>query len=337
LTTLKGLSHPLSAARLRRQHQAFTRMQAISEQRATDGTTSSPPRSFDSLEELLQVLASEHVYGRYAYRGQTGRGESLGEDATIERLFPGDFRFFWRPQTHKQTPEQITAAREEGRNRRDRFFRFLQEKTDSGDSRLALLRPSFAKFQEQLFQPDYILSFALNERSLLDEPIFRVCWSLAQHYGLETGLLDLTHSIDVAAWFATNPWDPDRQPPFKGRGVIYRFDIDGLSYLFSRLNDQRRSESRSRGQTPPVRMFVVSIAHMSPTLASRPHAQRGLSLFGFDQLEAIQMAQFGGVLEVFTFPHAQPYLGSRANRAKIIPSTDPFLAVVRDYVATEEH
>lgn len=50
---------------------------------------------------------------------------------------------------------------------------------------------------------------------------------LAQHYGIPTSLLDLTSSVEAAAFFAVARWDRESasfQPMETGNGVMYRFD-----------------------------------------------------------------------------------------------------------------
>ncbi len=60
---------------------------------------------------------------------------------------------------------------------------------------------------------------------------------LAQHYGIPTSLLDLTSSVEVAAFFATARWDPGSasfQPMDAGTGVMYRFDWTALGPGYSK-------------------------------------------------------------------------------------------------------
>jgi hypothetical protein len=50
---------------------------------------------------------------------------------------------------------------------------------------------------------------------------------LAQHYGIRTSLLDLTSSVEVAAFFAIARWDKEShvfRPMEAGTGVMYRWD-----------------------------------------------------------------------------------------------------------------
>jgi hypothetical protein len=326
----------LSQARERRQRRAFHRMHEVLRRRQEDESVRSPPRSFSDVGELLEVLRREHEYGRFAYRGQMARPDRFAGKEAIERLLPGDFRFFWRDPGHQQTGVEITCTREDGRDRRDRFFQFLRTRATAGDPQLAWLAAGFSAFEAKLLKLDYLLEVALYAHSIFDEPVFRVCWSLAQHYGIETSILDLTRSPAVAAWFATNPWLPDRPPPNDGTGVIYRFDVDAISYLLGRLNEQRRAEAVAKLEIPPTRMFVVDISSIPKSLACRPRSQRGLSLYGFDQIEAIQMAEFGNALEVFTFPHQKPFSTPLANRETLVPVSDPFVTVVEQFLTSDQ-
>lgn len=65
-------------------------------------------------------------------------------------------------------------------------------------------------------------------KAVVDKRGFHVDYhGLAQHYGIPTSLLDLTSSVEVAAFFAVARWDRDSesfQPMETGTGVMYRFD-----------------------------------------------------------------------------------------------------------------
>jgi hypothetical protein len=62
---------------------------------------------------------------------------------------------------------------------------------------------------------------------LIEAPLFVDHVAIAQHYGLRTGLLDLTESVNVAAFFATNELLRDGRwvPATDGWGVIYRLSV----------------------------------------------------------------------------------------------------------------
>jgi hypothetical protein len=65
-------------------------------------------------------------------------------------------------------------------------------------------------------------------KAVADKRGFHVDYhGLAQHYGIPTSLLDLTSSVEVAAFFAVARWDTESasfQPMETGTGAMYRFD-----------------------------------------------------------------------------------------------------------------
>lgn len=61
-------------------------------------------------------------------------------------------------------------------------------------------------------------------------------WALAQHYGIATPYLDLTQSIDVAAFFATSKYgDGEWKPVESGTGVLYRLDFSSIPEAWNLL------------------------------------------------------------------------------------------------------
>jgi len=317
-------------------------------------------KEVDSLDSLLSLFEFDEMRypGRYAYRGQIMRSpmivlEKENDYVAVEGLFPADFRFMVEKMQHQPTPEEITAIREKGRDKRDEFTNQIFDLAQRGDDRLTwiakLINANESEIQ-QLFDPavqaeskeNYSISIeeALKKNiarqfpSLLglfgryDQWLYRACWSLAQHYGLATNLLDLTYDPRVAAWFATNQWDLCRAPPSEGKGVIYRFDLIGLKVLLDKFSLLHTRESLQEGILPPPRMFVVRIDSIPPSVAFRPSAQRGLSLYGFDRPIIIQSAFFSGVVEIFMFPHESPYESEKINRDVIQSMNDPFLNII---------
>lgn len=63
-------------------------------------------------------------------------------------------------------------------------------------------------------------------------------YGLAQHYGIPTSLLDLTSSVEVAAFFAVARWNNESasfQPMETGTGVMYRFDWTAFGSGYSKF------------------------------------------------------------------------------------------------------
>jgi hypothetical protein len=62
-------------------------------------------------------------------------------------------------------------------------------------------------------------------------------WALAQHYGIATMFLDMTQSIDVAAFFATSDYvNGAWQPRASGKGVMYQLDFSSIPEAWDRIH-----------------------------------------------------------------------------------------------------
>jgi hypothetical protein len=274
---------------------------------------------------LLQQLETEHEEDYHLYRGQMERYEPhrwtvQQELREVEALYPADFRFHYQnkdfsPENSDQYLQRVSAARAFGRAVRDQFvlFLFLTLVAEGEQGAWALKR--FPELVEaiQARQPPQDTAFA------------RLAWSLAQHYVIATALTDLTFSPRVAAWFATQPWDPGGKCPAAGqRGVIYRIHRSKLEAILARASELSRTMSEAEGVVPAPELFLVDIRDVPSSFARRPAAQHGASLYGFDQAIVIAAAFKGGAIEAFEFEH-RPGLDIGIGREDVVPPQDPFL------------
>jgi len=160
-----------------------------------------------------------------------------------------------------------------------------------------------------------------------------MAWSLAQHYVIATALTDLTFSPRIAAWFATEPWDPGGKRPAPGeRGVIYRIHRSKLESILARATELSRAMSEAEGAARAPEFFLVDIRDVPTSFARRPAAQHGASLYGFDQAHIIAAAFKGGAIEAFEFEH-RPGLDIEVGREDVVPTEDAFLPKLERFQA----
>lgn len=163
-----------------------------------------------------------------------------------------------------------------------------------------------------------------------------MAWSLAQHYLLTTALVDFTFSIRVAAWFATNPWNPkDREPPEGEIGVIYRLNKPRIEELLVDETARMRAWAQKEGLAPPPELFLVDIRQIPHTFAKRPSAQCGASVYGFDQPTLIVRAFASGAVEAMEFKHRRG-IDVGLTRTQLIPDVDSFLPLREQFLAMRE-
>jgi hypothetical protein len=323
------------------------------------------PRRFHDAKALLEHLRREDTQGKFLYRGQTRRHPPYrlpGEDGTmqdVEALYPNDLRFIRDLDAATIDGPALTAKRNAGRDRRDKFMLFLQKGASEGRAQLGWLKDIFAAEQaaqiecmqwivqqpgaELLLDParrhlaPYELRFRVHEemwqRGLgIGSKQHTIAWSLAQHYELATALVDVTDDIHVALWFATHEWDANRPPPAAGNeGVVYRFDRKQLEAALEAqfLTMLKWAWENRKPPAPPL--FVQEIADIPESCALRPGRQRGFSVYGFDQKLLLQFIIERGICEIFTFAHgAIPDLGI-IDRDYLVPTEDPFDAVLAEW------
>jgi len=282
----------------------------------------------------VRRLKSEDDEG-FLYRGQIRRFPPHkwtvnGEERQVEALYPADYRFHYAtvdfsPESFEQNVRRVSAARAYGRSVRDQFAVFLG---------VALLdegrHGAWATAIDRLPELGRV---ADGQQSLLDTYFSRMAWSLAQHYLIATALTDLTFSPRVAAWFATEPWDPAAPRPTEGeRGVLYRIHKAKLESILARATELSRAMALAEGGAPAPAFFLVDIREIPAKFAKRPSAQQGASVYGFDQAHVIAAAFLGGAIDAFEFTHRSD-VRLDVSREDVVPSEDPFLEKVARFHA----
>jgi hypothetical protein len=325
----------------------------------------SRPR-FPDANAMLAHLVQEDA-GQFLYRGQTCRFPPYsfpgadGAPSDVEALYPNDLRFI--RDLDAMAPDavaKLTAARNVGRDRRDKFMLFLRKLASEDRAELAWLKDilaaekaaQIAYMQWLLPQPGAALlidpartheapyelrvdaHLEMRRRGLgIGSKQHTIAWSLAQHYGIATALVDLTDDVRVALWFAVHAWDAMRPPPAAGsEGVVYRFDRKQLEAALEAQSLTMFRWALEQRRPPPPPFFVQEIADIPESCALRPSRQRGLSVYGFDQMQLIQFIIARGICEIFTFVHGvAPALGP-IDRDYLVPKEDPFDAVHAEWL-----
>lgn len=280
--------------------------------------------NFDDIGDLIGFLERERGGDTYLYRGQLVRWprhrwkwKAEQSPYEIEALYPGDFRFFYKEsEPTESTARMVASARAYGRKIRSLFSTFLLPHLlkIGGHDRWAA---------DMLSSAGMVVS---GKTPVRESDFFRTAWSLAQHYFLATALTDLTFSPQVAAWFATNPWDAKAPGPRAGsQGIIYCFNRSGIEEVLrtTRIVHEKLVDPGEHAE----QFFLADIRGIPPTFARRPTAQAGASVFGFDQPVALHLLFASGAAEIFTFTHqAHEHVG--LGRADVIPEDDPFLSIM---------
>ena len=293
---------------------------------------------YPDIIELLQQLQAEHEEDRSLYRGQLKRynphrwtvEQELRE---VEALYPADYRFHYQHKDFSRenldrNVQRVSAARAFGRTVRDQFglFLFVTLVTEGEQGARAWALERF---------PELVAAVKAGKPPQ-ESHFFRMAWSLAQHYVIATALTDLTFSPRIAAWFATEPWDPEgERPPAGERGVIYRIDRSKLEPILARATELSRVMSEAEGAAQAPEFFLVDIRDMPTSFARRPAAQHGASLYGFDQAHIIAAAFKGGAIEAFEFEHRLG-LEIGIGREDVVPTEDPFLPKLERFQAFRE-
>lgn len=104
--------------------------------------------------------------------------------------------------------------------------------------------------------------------------------SIAQHYEYPTAMVDLSSSLDVGTWFATNSWT-DGKPLKTGTGIIYRFDREAI--LKSIRNELSSPFLLNIRKMEASAIFgIADIKHLDPEFGLRPQRLHGASIFGLE-------------------------------------------------------
>jgi hypothetical protein len=209
--------------------------QAIIEEAINRGISDHPTRFFDSIEKIETFLKERRIAPqrppllpsqlRWLYVHSDADPTMVG----IAPENPSDVLF--RGQGRRYLPCVSTATRGLGTNAI--FFHELSEPDQ------ACLTVNFTRtewFIRLLRETSAVKWLKENQRVVVNE------MAVAQHYGLPTGLIDLTQSFDVASFFACCRYDRAKKswsPMAEGEGVVYAVNRrDAPSRLVRPINLQ---------------------------------------------------------------------------------------------------
>jgi FRG domain/Tetratricopeptide repeat len=299
---------------------------------------------FQNIKELLGYLLKEHDQQRFIYRGQTRRQQRLiikdlsGNAFVYENIFPHDFRFVMAHHGQWKGDEEFLAVRARAaRNCFDFILHVVAKCRDgfmSGQEAYSWLKPYEHEFQavlEYIARTDVRVPHNVEfGRDFIGHRLWRLLWSLAQHYELSTALLDVTFSPAIAAWFATNEWNEKKQSP-EGRGVMYRFDVLALEGLQTIYGMIEKLQSTDKDLTLRVVPFFQDLRSVPLTFAGRPLGQQGASIYGLDSVWLLEAIIASGAVETFEFNHSPEVIALGVDRSSLVPVGDPFSPIAVEF------
>lgn len=284
----------------------------------------------------------------------------LGAHVEIESIFPSDFRRIVGRYTREDVAT-ITRLRDQHRKQRDTFAWFLATKAIDGAPSLTWLlddlranatitrdvvketSPAFALVAKKYAANPDEIPFAIRmavslvfkiigHESFLESRMGHRLWSLAQHYGVPTAIVDVTSAPGVAAWFATHHWCPPPDVADIGTGVVYRFDAERLEESFNTYERNNFFEFLLEKRLPPFRPFLTDISDIPEATALRPSRQCGASIAGLDQPTILKHAEDTGAIECFLFQHDGVGFQTQTwSRDLLMPKSDPFAELETEY------
>lgn len=300
-----------------------------------------------SLRDAVNRLTSEHQ-PQHWYRGQNqqyvavyeGRLPSIGNvRVAFDALMPSYFRQVttlvpaaWdgavttqdRPPTSYVAGPLRAMMRSPQDEMRRHVVRFL------GDIRMKALARALSRQSGWSITHPETEAQSLPGTNLGESQLHLI--ALAQHYGFGSVMVDVTNSVDVASWFASRRYqDGTVCAESRARGVIYRFDKHQIDeVLRTRFVSRQHSSPGGAARTllPQLGLFgLVDISQFPAEIAQRPGAQRGGSLFGFENSVLHLMLCESAAVEAFTFPHAPSDADATGlTKAQLCPPDDPALA-----------
>lgn len=198
-------------------------------------------------------------------------------------------------------------------------------KTYLTESTMPAILREMTRFNEWRYRHEGTLAARLPGTNVFESQLQMI--SLAQHYEYGSMMVDVTRSVDVAAWLASHRWSDGELYGQDGEGVIYRFDHNVISRTVRQLLDQAQPPLLSH-----LGLFgLVDISTKFSGIARRPVVQQGGSLLGLENsLIYLLLLQDRGI-DVFTFPQASSD-GSETPFSKdaLCPKDDPALEVFCD-------
>lgn len=149
-----------------------------------------------------------------------------------------------------------------------------------------------------------------------DFPALYKLRSVGQHYGMDTGLLDASSSVDVALWFATHHFESGAYRS-NDSAVLYRIDRQGLQEVETWL----RAIPEHAGKFDAA---SVDIGDTPVTLAPRAARQHGWSLVGWDHPRLVIRMAAEKLLVRYDFETGRsPSGANHLSREDLVPSIDP--------------
>jgi len=171
------------------------------------------------------------------------------------------------------------------------------------------------KLERQIQLEDFRLILQTNpEIKEMEEGGLEVNYNgLAQHYGIETNVLDLTNSFLVAAFFATTIYDSlmDAYRPILhtvSQGVIYFFPTGGFLKF---------------GQEPPI--WPIGMAPLR-----RPGEQRGFGMEMTEENKDLNQYSGGHAFRFWHTPSASLKVWNETRGGSILFPYDPMIEKVRN-------
>jgi hypothetical protein len=301
----------------------------------------------EHLGEALERIGQDHVPNHWLYRGQTYRREphrivEENQVFELENLYPQSFRF---AANYGAIDQAFTDRWKKEYAKAEALFHafnsFLISKYEAGrqaDFACFVWMDPYAEELRRLFKgagPSFFSGFHEKGIGLKNPALIRLIWSLAQHYGVVTALLDLSFDPQVAAWFATNLWDAPQQPQaLRGNGIVYRFEVQTLIAGVFFHNQVESASGANMYKAPPDRAFVQDLREIPTAFALRPTRQEAAVISGFDDLRFVRQFDVGGRIDVFIFPHVPDQLSRwppKYSREYLIPPDDPFLDLKTEF------
>jgi len=317
---------------------------------ATEYALSGTVRHFRDVEETIAFLQSSHK-AEYSYRGQIQRYRSgaagrihllqdnpphplvrsysesenrlLSENArgapvvfVNESLLPSAFRHLlengivqWHRYSYPSRLDLIASAV------RAILKAEHAQLTQLLDDALAALLDN-----AKLSNISKLLGHSVNSSAAraLNVPVsFAQLVSFSQHYDCASSMIDITASIEVAAWFATHSWPG--QKISDGVGVIYRFRTCSERIL--------KEFAHLPGLEDVATSGILGSVSLDLPWAPRIVAQRGGALFGCESVVVMALLAMG-LVDVFTFDQQKDSRQSLSREALVPPKESDLLVDV---------
>ena len=308
-----------------------------------------------SLEATLDKLRRDHAE-RFCYRGQTGRhiGVYRGRIARLSEGFPAIDKVEIVFESLVPTLYRSIAGSVDGDWAAYRFPTKVDQispaiRAIANSSHQPLRHLLAAYFREVVEHPAFLAREAFAHFNIGRVPLPPECCapgtnvslnllqviSISQHYEYRSSMIDVTRDVDVAGWFASHRWTGELASGDNSEsGVIYRFDAEMINECLSKELD--RGLNIDAGLILTGLLGYADISALGEDLGSRPKAQRGGSILGFENSVVYLLLDCYSAMDVFTFPRTS--LTGRETpieKADLCPTDDPVVHVFRPEFASD--